>query len=65
MTDKEQLIYDLSMQCARFQVEHESKNIEYLPAAMLKAFTSAVNAYNCMSVDSISAALEELKKVGP
>lgn len=63
MTDKQQLIYDLAMQCARFQVERNHTNSDYLPAEMLNAFTSAVFAYRCMSVDSISAALEELKKL--
>ena len=63
MTDKQQLIYDLSMQCARFQVEHDHKNSDYLPAEMLKAFTSAVTAYRGMSDAAISAALEVLKSV--
>lgn len=63
MTDKQQLIYDLSMQCARFQVEHDFHRDQTIQSQMLKAFTSAVTAYRCMSDAAISAALEELKKV--
>ena len=63
MTERQRLIYDLSMQCARLEVERDHKNSDYLPAEMLKAFTSAVAAYRCMSGDAISAALEELKKL--
>lgn len=63
MTDKQQLIYDLSMQCARFQVDHDFQRDQTLQSQMLKAFTSSVEMYNAMSDAAIFAALEELKKV--
>lgn len=61
MTDKQQLIYDLSMQCARIQVEHDTQRDRTLQAQMLDAFTSSVDMYRAMSDATISDTLEKLK----
>lgn len=63
MTDKQRLIYDLSMQCAVLQVQRDNRHDTTLQAQMLEAFTSSVTAYRLMSDATISAALEELKMV--
>lgn len=63
MTDKQQLIYDLSTECARFQVEHDFQRDCTLQAQMLDAFTSSVGMYKSMSDAAIDAALEKLKNV--
>lgn len=62
MTDKQRLVYDLSLQCAALQVLNEKRRDATLQAQMLEAFTSSVKMYRAMSEATISAALEELKK---
>ena len=64
MTDRQKLIYDLSLQCAVSQVSPDAKNV-YLAKAVLDAFTANVHAYQGMAPDALDAALDELKKVQP
>lgn len=63
MTDKQRLIYDLSLQCATLQVQREKRHDVTLQAQMLEAFTSSVRMYSAMCDATISSALEELKTV--
>ena len=63
MTDRQRLIYDLSLHCATLQVQRDCQNSDYLPGVLLDAFNSAILAYSAMSDNAIDAALEELKKV--
>lgn len=55
MTDKQRLIYDLSLQCASAQYTQYTKDGKTTQAAMLAALAPA----------ALDAALAELKKVQP
>ena len=65
MTDKQRLIYDLSLQCAAAQYTQYTKDGKTTQAAMLAAFTGSVLSYNAMAPAALDAALAELKKVQP
>ena len=66
MTEKQKLIYDLSMQCALYRVYETGAHDKSLAAAMLNAFTESIRAYSCMAPNALDKALEaidDLKKV--
>lgn len=64
MTDKQRLVYDLSMQCAAIEVrDFSTADIISLQSAMLDAFVRSVCAYSAMDNEALSAALEKLKNV--
>lgn len=64
VTDKQRLIYDLSMQCAAIEVRDFSKtDIISLQSAMLDAFVRSVCMYSAMDSETLSGALERLKNV--
>lgn len=65
MTDKQRLIYDLSLQCAALNVQRSHSAEKTLQAEMLDAFISYVCAYSCMDSSRLDTALEELKKAQP
>lgn len=65
MTDRQKLIYDLSLQCAAAQYMQYTKEGKTTQAAMLDAFTGSVLAYNSMDPNALDAALNELKNVQP
>ena len=60
MTEKQKLIYDLSMQCALYQVYETGAHDKPLVSTMLNAFTESVRAYSCMAPNALDEALEAL-----
>lgn len=64
MTDRQRLVYDLSMQCAAIQVRDFSEtDITSLQSAMLEAFVKSVCVYSAMDDETLSSALEKLKNI--
>lgn len=63
MTDKQKLIYDLSLQCAALHVQRGECKGHYLEADMLDCFTSSLQAYSIMDNSAFEEALKTLKMV--
>lgn len=62
LTDKQRLIYDLSLQCAALSVQRSHNSSQTLQAEMLESFIASVQMYRCMDDSALEAVLEELKK---
>ena len=63
MTDKQKLIYDLSLQAAALHVQRGECSGHYLEADLLDCFTSSLQAYSVMDSSAFEEALETLKTV--
>ena len=63
MTDRQKLIYDLSLQCAALHVQRGECAGHYLEGDMLECFTSSLVAYSTMSEKAFEEALKTLKTV--
>lgn len=63
MTDKQRLVYDLSMQCALFDLQRTHGGKINLAGELLDAFTSYVLFYSCMDSSRLQEALDTLKKI--
>lgn len=63
LTDKQKLIYDLSLQCAALHVQRGDCTGHYLEADMLDCFTSSLQAYSVMDSTAFEEALETIKTV--
>ena len=63
MTDKQKLVYDLSMQCALWDMLKRKEPVMSVPGDMLKAFTDAVRGYCCMDPNTLESVLSQLEKV--
>lgn len=63
MTDKQKLIYDLSLQCAALHVQRGECAGHYLEKDMLDCFTSSLQAYSAMNSNAFEDALKTLKTV--
>ena len=64
MTDRQRLVYDLSLQCALYNLLKREKTIAddiALRNEMLKQFSGFVNSYSAMLPDSLDAALNDLQ----
>ncbi|MEY8437947.1 hypothetical protein [Anaerotruncus colihominis] len=66
MTDKQRLVYDLSLLSTAEEMHRRKANeIHYLPADVLDTFEGMIQAFSVMDSCRLSQVMEALKKVGP
>lgn len=63
MTDRQKLIYDLSMHCALVDFKSGFSSAGNPAASFLDSFVGYVNLYRSMDPSKLDAALDALKKV--
>lgn len=63
MTDKQRLVYDLSMQCALFDLQREHGGNMDLAGELLDTFTAYILRYSRMDSAALQNALDAIRKI--